>query len=65
MKTDRTEHYLNIIDEIERIRTRNNVNWMDLLRLAFIHSPEEAKKLTKKINESDNKINELFEILSK
>ena len=43
------EHYLKIIDEIEKIRTKNNVNWMDVLRLAFIHAPEEAKKLMKKI----------------
>ena len=59
------EQYLKIIDEIEKIRTRNNVNWMDVLRLAFIHSPDEAKKLMKKINEEDNRISELFEKLSK
>ena len=39
------EYYLEIIDEIEKVRTRNNVNWMDVLRLAFKHSPEEAKLL--------------------
>jgi len=59
------EHYLKIIDEIEKIRTKNNVNWMDVLRLAFIHSPEESKKLMKKINQEDNRISELFEKLSK
>ncbi len=57
--------YLNIIDEIEKVRSGNNINWMDLLRLAFVHAPEEAKKLTKKINDEDNKISELFEKLSK
>ena len=59
------EHYLKIIDEIEKIRTKNNVNWMDVLRLAFIHSPEESKKLMKKINQEDNRISELLEKLSK
>jgi len=59
------EHYLKIIDEIEKIRTKNNVNWMDVLRLAFIHSPEESKKLMKKINQEDNQISELLEKLSK
>ena len=59
------EHYLKIIDEIEKIRTKNNVNWMDVLRLAFIHAPEESKKLMKKINQEDNRISELFEKLSK
>ena len=41
--------YLEIIDEIEKVRTRNNVNWMDVLRLAFKNAPDEAKKLMKKI----------------
>ena len=59
------EHYLKIIDEIEKIRTKNNVNWMDVLRLAFIHAPEESKKIMKKINQEDNRISELFEKLSK
>ena len=59
------EHYLKIIDEIEKIRTKNNVNWMDVLRLAFIQAPEESKKLMKKINQEDNRISELFEKLSK
>ena len=59
------EHYLKIIDEIEIIRTKNNVNWMDVLRLAFIHAPEESKKLMKKINQEDNRVSELFEKLSK
>lgn len=64
-KNDQIEYYLNIIDEIEKVRTKNNVNWMDVLRLAFIHAPEESKKLMKRINEEDNKISELFEKLSK
>jgi hypothetical protein len=38
---------------------------MDVLRLAFIHAPEESKKLMKKINQEDNRISELFEKLSK
>ncbi len=58
------EYYLGIIDEIEKIRTKNNVNWMDVLRLAFTHAPEESKKLMKKINKEDNRISELFEKLS-
>jgi|TARA_B110000438_G_C15811744_1_gene649968 hypothetical protein len=64
-KNMQIEHYLKIIDEIEKIRTKNNVNWMDVLRLAFIHAPEESKKLMKKINQEDNRISELFEKLSK
>ena len=58
------ENYFKIIDQIEKVRTKNNVNWMDLLRLAFKHSPNEARKLVKKINISDNKISLLFKKLS-
>jgi hypothetical protein len=60
MKEDRTEHYLKIIDEVERVRTRNNVNWMDVLRLAFRHAPDEARVLMKKINEEDGQISKLL-----
>jgi hypothetical protein len=58
-------YYLSIIDEIEQIRSKNNVNWMDILRLAFKSSPKEAKLLMKKIDHSDNRISELMKKLSK
>jgi hypothetical protein len=66
MVNEETEisRYLAIIGEIEKVRTNNNVNWMDVLRLAFIHAPEEARKLMKKINQEDKKISHLFEELS-
>jgi hypothetical protein len=64
MEKDRTEHYLKIIDEVERVRTRNNVNWMDVLRLAFRYAPDEAKGLMKKINQEDDRISALFKQLS-
>lgn len=55
---------LEIIDEIEKVRSKNNVNWMDILRVAFIHAPEEARAIMAKINKDDNKISELLEQLS-
>ena len=64
-KERQIEHYLKIIDEVEKVRTKNNVNWMDFLRLAFTYAPKEAKKLMKKINQEDNRISEIFEKLSK
>jgi len=33
---------LKIIDKIEGIRKKNNVNWMNVLRLAFKYAPREA-----------------------
>ena len=63
-KNKQIEHYSKIIDEIEKVRTRNNVNWMEVLRLAFTHAPQEAKKLMKKIDLEDNKISDLVKKLS-
>jgi len=59
-----TEYYLSIIDQIEKVRSKNNMNWMDLLRLAFIHAPQDAKKLMKKIDVEDNQISDLVKKLS-
>ena len=54
-----------IINKIEKIRSKNNTNWMDLLRLAFKYAPVEAKKLIKKINKDDKKISNLLRKLGK
>ena len=60
--TTRTD--LEIIDEVEQVRTKNNVNWMDILRLAFKHAPKEARKLMGKVNEHDGRISTLLKELS-
>ena len=52
-----------LIEKIEAVRRSNNVNWMDLLRLAFIEAPDEAAKIVRRINLDDNKISELFKKL--
>jgi len=59
-----TQYYLDIIDEVENVRSKNNVNWMDVLRLAFTHAPDKAKDLMRKINAEDNRISDLFKKLS-
>ena len=41
---------LEIIDAIEQVRSKNNINWMNILRLAFKHSPSEAREIVAKIN---------------
>lgn len=64
-KNKKIERYLKIIDEIEKVRTKNNVNWMDILRLAFTHAPEDAKELMRKINTSDDEISDLLKKLLK
>ncbi len=56
---------LEIINEIEKVRKGNNLNWMDILRLSFKSDLEQSKKIFKKINSSDKKINILSQKLSK
>lgn len=60
MSNKNLEDDLRLIDEIENIRTQNNVNWMDLLRIGITHAPDETKKIIKKINSDDKRISELF-----
>jgi hypothetical protein len=55
---------LEIIDEIQSIRSKNNANWMDILRLAFKYAPEEARTLQRKITEIDSRIQELSQELA-
>lgn len=54
-----------IINKIEKLRKKNNVNWMDILRIAMKHAPEETKKLLSKINEFDKNISKELKKLVK
>ncbi|MBI04283.1 MAG: hypothetical protein CMI96_00520 [Pelagibacteraceae bacterium] len=56
---------LNVIDKIEKIRSKNNINWMDILRIAMKHSPRETKLILRNINEKDKNISKLLNSLSK
>lgn len=59
------KNYLKTIDKIQEIRSKNNVNWMNILRLAFRLDPKEAAKIMKKINYDDKKISLLLNKISK
>lgn len=59
-KKSKTKKYLEIIDKIEKVRSKNNVNWMDVLRVALKHAPDETIRLMKDINQKDKKISNLF-----
>jgi hypothetical protein len=64
MDNEKLKRDLEIIDEIEQVRTRNNVNWMDILRLGFTHAPEETRTLIGKINQEDGRISDLYRKLA-
>ena len=57
--------YNQIIKMIENVRKKNNIQWMNILRIAINSSPKEAKKVIKKINANDKKISNLVSRLTK
>jgi|TARA_B110000914_G_C15229344_1_gene338865 hypothetical protein len=61
----KVKKYLKIIDKIEKVRSKNNVNWMDVLRLALKNAPDETIKLMKSINKKDKIISSLFGSIKK
>ena len=56
---------LKLLDKIEKVRRKNNVNWMDMLRLAFKYDAKSAAKIMSKIYSDDIKIGKLAKQLTK
>ena len=48
------------INNIQKIRSKNNQNWMDLLRLAYKLDPKQTSKIVKSISNNDSKINQIL-----
>ena len=59
------EKYTKIIKKIEILRKKNNINWMDILRLAMKHDPQETKKILKNINSYDKRISSAVNSITK
>tara|TARA_B100000579_G_C22780496_1_gene829005 strand:+ start:843 stop:1034 length:192 start_codon:yes stop_codon:yes gene_type:complete len=60
----KNKNYIKIINDIEKIRSKNNINWMKILKIAFKHSPEETANVMSNIYNSDNKISKLVKKLT-
>ena len=50
---------MDLLDQIQEIRARNNKNWMGIMRLAFKHAPMEARALMRRITEADQEISKI------
>jgi hypothetical protein len=50
---------LQLVDQIQNIRTKNNKNWMDLLRLSLELDFNSTSKILKEICKDDKKISTL------
>ena len=60
-----SKKYQEIINEIEKIRGKNNANWMNLLRVAFKYDPKESGRIMAKIYSYDQRIGKLAKKLTK
>ena len=50
---------IKIIDKIEKIRAKNNKNWMDLVRLSLMLDHKKTSRILYQINSHDKKISNL------
>lgn len=55
---------LDFINQIQKIRSNNNSNWMDILRLGFKHDPKKASKIMSQIYIDDQKISKIVKKLA-
>jgi len=55
---------LNLLNEIEKTRKKNNVNWMNILRHSIKNSPSKTLKILNSINSDDDIISKLFKKLN-
>ena len=60
----KSKNLLKIISQIENIRKKNNVNWMDILRIAFKNNPIATAKVMSQIYADDKKIGRLVKKLT-
>ena len=54
-----------IFSDIEKTRSKNNKNWMDLLRLSFESNPKKTLEIVSEILKKDEKLIKLAKKLKK
>ncbi len=63
-KKNKIQRGLQIINQIQSIRSKNNRNWMDLLKLALKLDFNSTSKILKEIVKDDRRISKLAEKIS-
>ena len=58
-KKDKLKKGLLLLNQIQKIRSKNNKNWMDVLRLSLKLDFNKTAKIIKEINTDDNRISKL------
>ena len=57
--TTRFKKSLKLVNQIQKIRTKNNNNWMDLLRLSLKLDHKATSKILSEIYKSDQRISKI------
>ena len=65
IKDKKINRAIMLLDKIQKIRSKNNKNWMDILRLAFAAEPKKTAKIFSKIYKEDKLISKLARKLTK
>jgi len=56
---------LRMVNKIQKIRAKNNKNWMDLLKLSLKLDPKKTSKILSEIYQFDQQISQIAKKLSK
>ena len=65
MKNNKYRKSLKLVNQIQKIRSKNNKNWMDLLRLALKLDLKSTSKILSEIYKDDQRITKLAEKIYK
>lgn len=52
------------LKQIEETRSKNNIEWMKILRIALEHAPEETQQVLRQIRKHDERVVALVKELS-
>ena len=61
----RYKKVLKIVNQIQKVRSKNNKNWMDLLRLSLKLDHKTSSKILSQIYKEDQKVSKLAKKLYK
>ena len=65
MRKKKLRQSFKIFDEIKEVRKKNNENWMDLLKLAYISDSKSTIKILSRITKKDSQLTRLADKLKK
>ena len=56
---------ISIFDQIQKMRAKNNKNWMDILKLSFLNNPKKTYDIISLILDKDSKMIKIEKQLKK